>query len=84
MVLVLNAIPGVETDASRKPLEGGKVVVQEPAGYASVWFCHAEGLGFLGLFSDILQVGQRGARPEVDHEVGRLAILIDCEVVDGG
>ncbi len=37
-----------------------------------------------GLFSDILQIGQRGAWPEVNHEVGRLAILIHSEVVDGG
>jgi hypothetical protein len=37
-----------------------------------------------GLFSDILQIGQRGAWPEVNHEAGRLAILIHCEVIDGG
>jgi hypothetical protein len=47
-------------------------------------FCYAEGLGLFGLFSDILQIGQRGDWPEVNHEVGRLAILIDSEVVDGG
>jgi hypothetical protein len=34
--------------------------------------------------SDILQIGQRGAWPEVNHKVGCLAILIDSEVVDGG
>jgi hypothetical protein len=46
-------------------------------------FCYTDGFGFFGLLSDILQIGQRSARPEVNHEVGRLAILIDSEVVDG-
>jgi Ribbon-helix-helix domain len=45
---------------------------------------NAEGLGFFGLFSDILQIRKRRARPQVNHEMGRLAILIDSEVVDGG
>jgi hypothetical protein len=67
-----------------RPLSGNVILPKLVFKLASVPGLALKGLGFFELFSDILQIGQRRTGPEVNHEVGRFAILIDSKVVDGG